>query len=61
MTISELIASLEALKAKHGDCRVGIDDADTDWVLNVQTVEFDDYCGAVCVSGSYLDRIPQRR
>ena len=54
MKLSELIASLEALRAQHGDCIVVINDADTNWPLAIDAIEYDNLGGnMVTIGGSY--------
>jgi hypothetical protein len=53
MKLSELIAALENLRSQHGDCLVVIDDADTNWPLAIDTIEYDPGEGRVSIGGEY--------
>lgn len=39
MKLDDLIAALQERRATMGNCEVAIDDADTTWHLQVQTIE----------------------
>lgn len=56
MTVSELMSRL---REYHGDLRVGIDDADTQWSLDVLSVTTEEHeCGTVVLmSGDYNHEI----
>jgi len=51
MKATELEAKIAQLIREHGDCDVVIDDADTNWMLAITKVEFED--GYVAIGGEY--------
>jgi len=51
MKATELEAKIASLIREHGDVDVVIDDADTNWWLAINQVEFID--GSVVISGDY--------
>lgn len=51
ITISAVINSLEAIRKQQGDIPVVIEDADTNWLLAVQTVRLLD--GYAVIAGEY--------
>lgn len=54
MKISELITQLEALKENHGDGPVYINDADTNWSLKVEDVEFHEHLSDKMHAGVHI-------
>ena len=53
MILSDLIAQLQGQQAAIGDCVVVIQDADTSWLLHIETVQYSPVDDVVVLRGDY--------
>lgn len=54
LTLGEFIDALEALRRKHDSAtKIVIDDADTNWWLAIEKIDYDATTDTVSIGGSY--------